>query len=185
MIPDEAGPRRSFLGAVSSAFLALLARRAGAATVPSRRPHRRVVTGVNTAGKSTIISDGPVPAEGVWVSPQGDADGADLWLLGQVPADLRDARDPIAGYKAQQWPSPGGVIARIVRWSPGFAIPMHRSATIDIGFAITGHIELLLEDGVTTLGPGDCVIQRGTLHGWRVVGDETYVGMAVLIDAKG
>jgi quercetin dioxygenase-like cupin family protein len=149
----------------------------------AKRPHRRVVTGVNAAGKSVISSDGPVPSEGVWSTPEG-ADGADLWILDQVPVDLADTRDPTVGYKWQQWPSPGGVIARIVRWPPGFEIKMHRSATLDFGFAISGHLELLLEEGSTTIGPGDCVVQRGTVHGWRVVGKEPYVGMAVLVAAK-
>jgi len=142
------------------------------------------VTGVNAAGKSFVTSDGPVPAEGAWSSPQRDADGADLWLLNQVPVDLSDTHDPIAGYKGQERPPPGGVIARIVRWHPGFAIKMHRSATIDFCFIISGRVELLLEEGSATLGPGDWVVQRGTVHGWRVVGDEPCVGVAVLVATK-
>lgn len=158
--------RRSFLGVVSTAALSLISRSVKAeATVP-RRPHRRLVTGMNAAGKSVVVSDGPVPAEGAWGSLQGQADGADLWLRNSVPVDLSDTRDPIAGYKGQEWPPPGGAIARVVRWQPGFAINMHCSATIDFCFTISGHVELLLEGGSATLGPGDCVVQRrGELKG--------------------
>ena len=183
MTQGDVEERRGFLGIVSAGVFALLGGAGAGEAAQLQRPLRRVVTGVNAVGKSVVSSDGPIPAEGVWSTPAG-ADGADLWLLNQVPVDLSDARDPIAGYKGQEWPPPGGVIARIVRWPPGFAIKLHRSATIDFCFVISGRLELLLEEGSATVGPGDCVVQRGTLHGWRVVGDETCVAVAVLVAAK-
>ena len=175
--------RRRFLGALSGAGIAALARHAGVSAPRLQQPLRRVVTGVNAAGRSCVVSDGPVPAEGTWRRP-GKADGADVWLLNAVPVDLSDSRDPISGYRGQEWPPAGGVIARIVRWQPGFAIAPHRSATIDFCFIISGHVELLLDEGSVTVGPGDTVIQRGTTHGWRVAGDEPCVAVAVLIAAK-
>jgi len=36
---------------------------------------------------------------------------------------------------------------------------------------LDGEIELEVEDGCVRLGAGDCVVQRGTQHRWRVVGD--------------
>lgn len=168
--------RRAFLGATSGAAVAVFA---GGATAVTPAPHRRVVTGVDASGKSIVVSDGPVPSEGSWSSPQ--ANGADLWFLPQMPVDLTDQRDPIAGYKGVEFPPPGGVILRILTWQPGFAYRMHRSATIDFIVIVSGRLELLLDGGNTTVGPGDCVIQRGTNHGWRVVGSEpcTFVGVAV------
>ena len=145
------------------------------------KPPRRVVTGVNAAGKSVVVSDGPVPPEGASASKGGN--GADLWLLDHVPADLADSHDPIAGYKKRQWPPTGGVIARVATWPPGFAVQKHQSATIDFVFIISGSLELLLEEGSVTLGPGDSVVQRGTKHGWRVVGDQPCTLAAVLLAA--
>jgi quercetin dioxygenase-like cupin family protein len=126
-----------------------------------------------------IVSDGPPPAEVTWTSEK--ANGADLWFLPQVPVDLFDQSDPIAGYAGMEFPPPGGVIVRILTWQPGLAYPMHRSATIDFIFIVSGRLELLLDSGTSILGPGDCVIQRGTKHGWRVVGDGpcTFAGIAV------
>jgi mannose-6-phosphate isomerase-like protein (cupin superfamily) len=173
--------RRSFLGAVSAAVLGVFADGTAAQPAERQRPHRRVVTGVNAAGKSIVVSDGPVPPEGAWAST--GADGADLWLLNRVPVDLSDANDPIAGYRGQEWPPAGGAIARIGTWPPGFAYRMHRSATIDFVFIISGRLELLLDDGSVTVGVGDCVVQRGTNHGWRVVGDEPCTFAAVLLAA--
>jgi quercetin dioxygenase-like cupin family protein len=46
--------------------------------------------------------------------------------------------------------------------------PMHRTNSIDYGIVMSGHVELELDDGVKTLlGPGDIVVQRGTMHLWR------------------
>jgi quercetin dioxygenase-like cupin family protein len=51
---------------------------------------------------------------------------------------------------------------------PGKSSPMHRTNSLDYGIVISGQLELELDDGVKTLlGPGDIVIQRGTMHLWR------------------
>lgn len=43
---------------------------------------------------------------------------------------------------------------------------MHRTETIDYGIVLEGEIVLLMDEGETTVGPGDIVIQRGTNHAW-------------------
>ena len=48
---------------------------------------------------------------------------------------------------------------------------MHATATLDFAVILDGQIELETETDSTVLGPGDCVVQRGTQHRWRVVGD--------------
>ena len=78
---------------------------------------------------------------------------------------------------------PGGVIVRMVTWQPGFSFPMHRSNTIDCLVVISGQIELILGDDSTILQAGDTVVQRGTDHAWRVVGNEPCTLWGVLIDA--
>ena len=51
---------------------------------------------------------------------------------------------------------------------PGGTSPMHRSNSLDYGVILSGAVELELDDGaVTLLGPGDVVVQRGTIHAWR------------------
>lgn len=141
-----------------------------------------MVTGVNAEGRSVITSDGPAPSESTWGSTGGE--GADFWLLHNVPVDLSDSRDPVATYKKQEWPPTSGALVRVGTWQPGYSYPMHRSATVDVCFIISGQIELLLDDGSATLGPGDCCVQRSTNHGWRVVGNEPCTWAAVVIGAK-
>jgi quercetin dioxygenase-like cupin family protein len=68
-------------------------------------------------------------------------------------------------------------------WEAGFMYPMHRSDTIDFVFIISGQLELILEEGSTVLRSGETVVQRGTNHAWRVVGNEPCTFAAVMIDA--
>ena len=143
---------------------------------------RRVVTAVNKAGKSVIASDGPIPKDASF-SEAGVGSGGDHWIVSRVPVDLTNQRDALQGYTIKSWPSPGEVIARMITWLPGFEFPMHRSDTLDIFFVIAGQIELLLDEGATVMHPGDTVIQCGTNHGWRVVGDGPCTIAGVLIDA--
>jgi mannose-6-phosphate isomerase-like protein (cupin superfamily) len=43
----------------------------------------------------------------------------------------------------------------------------HRTHTLDYVMILDGVITLELDRGSVTLGPGDCVVQRGTAHAWR------------------
>jgi len=123
-----------------------------------------------------------VPAAARFSKP-GESSGCDLWLESAVPVNTFDQGDPMADYSMQAWPPLGGVIARTATWEPGFSFPMHRSDTIDFVFVISGQLELILEDGSTVLESGDCVVQRGTNHAWRVVGTEPCTIAAVLLSA--
>ena len=175
-------PRRSFVASASAATVGLLASgHAKAADVP--RSHRRVVTGTTSSGKSTVMTDGPVPSGGIWSKPKAGY-SSELWIVPKTPGSLTDERDPVESGTLPDWPPLGGVIARIITWEPGFAFRMHRSATIDFIFVVSGHIELLLDEKSVVVGPGDTVVQRGTHHGWRVVGDEPCTFAAVLVSAS-
>jgi len=157
----------------------------GVAADNSPEPARRVVTGVNSSGESVIVSDGPVPETARYSTPgEGKGIGCDLWVEKAVPVDISDQSDPIDDYAVQMWPPPGGVIVRMITWQPGVSYSMHRSNTIDFAFIISGQLELILEDGSTVLGPGDCLVQRGTNHAWRVVGTEPCTFAGVLLSAE-
>jgi mannose-6-phosphate isomerase-like protein (cupin superfamily) len=61
---------------------------------------------------------------------------------------------------------------------------MHTTDTIDYVFIVSGAADLELDDGrKERIRAGDCVVQRGTRHAWRVVGDEPLVLCAILIGA--
>jgi len=43
----------------------------------------------------------------------------------------------------------------------------HRTDTLDYVMILDGEVTLELDRGSVALGPGDCVVQRGTRHAWR------------------
>ena len=62
---------------------------------------------------------------------------------------------------------------------------MHTTDTIDYVVILGGQAELELDDGKSeTVRSGDCVVQRGTRHAWRVTSDEPLILAATLIGAK-
>ncbi len=62
---------------------------------------------------------------------------------------------------------------------------MHRTATIDYEYVVSGRCVLELDDGATReLGPGDTVIQNGTRHAWRNPYEDPCVMVVVLIGVQ-
>ncbi|MBL4826417.1 MAG: cupin domain-containing protein [Spongiibacteraceae bacterium] len=124
---------------------------------------RRVVTGHNQNGDAIFRSDDIYETTLV---PSGDAAMATLWTTDTVPANLNDetdGRDRDAGTTLNS-----GSVIRICDMLPGAQSPMHRTNSIDYGIVISGNIELELDNGeIKTMGPGDIIVQRGTIHLWR------------------
>ena len=62
---------------------------------------------------------------------------------------------------------------------------MHTTDTIDYVYIAAGQADLELDEGrKERVRAGDCVVQRGTRHAWRVVGPESLVLCAVLLGAE-
>jgi quercetin dioxygenase-like cupin family protein len=124
---------------------------------------RRVVTGHDKNGDAVFASDNQFET---LVIPSGDAAMATIWTTATVPANLNDetdGRERDAGTTLK-----GGSVIRVVDMLPGAASPMHRTNSIDYGIIISGNIELELDNTVfKTMGPGDIIVQRGTIHKWR------------------
>jgi mannose-6-phosphate isomerase-like protein (cupin superfamily) len=145
---------------------------------------RRVVTAIGADGRSTISEDGPSPtllgaSDPAWL--------AEAWVTDANPLPLEDDRD----LAAAEWslaPPAGGSALRIYQLPPAGEersnTGMHATPTLDYVVVISGHVWLVMEDGTETeLGPGDCAVQRGTLHDWQNRGTTPCVAAAVLIDA--
>ncbi len=151
---------------------------------------RRVVTGVDDQGRSTVISD-------------GDAFGGDAWAEVWVsdPALGLDAVvDPHDGPLALEPPA-GGTAWRVFEVPPdavlrerlartASSIPgmepdgFHTTSTVDYVMVLEGEIALELDTGEVALRPGDCVVQRGTRHAWRNRSDRPVRMAAVMLSAK-
>ncbi len=62
---------------------------------------------------------------------------------------------------------------------------MHKTDSVDYIIVITGEVDMLVDEGeVTSLKPGDVVVQRGTNHAWVNKGSEPALLVAVLTDAS-
>lgn len=149
---------------------------------------RRVVTG-HRGGQPVIASDGVPPV--TVTSPQGHGLAELLWLDG--PPENANAGGEPAAERRGAFPADGAVAARLIRFPVAegawLRVPhddpevpgMHRTETLDLMVVLSGRVVLGLDDGEYEVGPGDAVVQRGTRHRWRVVGDEPCVFMSVLI----
>jgi mannose-6-phosphate isomerase-like protein (cupin superfamily) len=159
-----------------------------------------VITGHDKTGKSIFSHAGNPPKESspgsyeLW-STRGALevpDGTDA----QKPVEL--GYFPVDGESAFKVVSVPGKTARAAMGERGIQLPkdiahffdpddpeMHTTDTIDYVVILGGQAELELDDGKSeTVRTGDCVVQRGTRHAWRVTSDEPLILAAILIGAK-
>lgn len=175
------------------------------------RPIRRIVTGRDALGRSTIVADTPSPH---WMTMAGtDTFGVtDLWKTFDAPADAVGEDDPSGG-PVTLAPPEGGTVFRIVEFPPdrdyigrwqrheAFASigesgakaidpsasrheGMHRTDTLDYAFVIEGEIWAVLDTTEVRMRQGDVLIQRATNHAWSNRSDVPALVGFVLIDAK-
>ena len=166
---------------------------------------RRIVTGVNAAGRSCIVSDTLLPAADV---APGTPVRVGLWTTDRTPAS-NTAPDPVPDGVILRTPPAhkGGTVIRFTDIAPdssraydaddlrrrGCKTTPDRSArhpgfhatdTIDYAICLEGEVWAVLDDDETLMRPGDVLIQRGTYHAWSNRGD-TIARMAfILIDAE-
>jgi hypothetical protein len=160
-----------------------------AATLP---PVRRIVTGINAAGRSSITEDGVSPAMLLMSARQGYRNN-NIWRTTQSPAPV-DAADSVLEHRGVL-PPPHGSVLRVIDIPPEHPDPaearrqtdavfaamfpdarhdaddarhpgMHTTDTIDYAILLQGELVAILEEGETVMRAGDILIQRGTHHAW-------------------
>ena len=140
---------------------------------------RRIVTGHDADGKSVVLSDAPNPK----TLDIGTAAFHEVWITDRTPAPIA-ADEPEPTDRPVRVPPPrNGVMVRYTEQGPAAESPMHRTETVDVGVVLDGETWLLLDDGSETrVGPGDAVVQRGTMHAWANRSDRPVRMVFVLID---
>ena len=173
---------------------------------------RRVITGINDAGKSVFMADGEsastVTIEQIKLARTG------IWPLDEPPTEVSDGREPPGGSISME-PAPGGMTFMTVELPPDASVSreldmaalgkemaskvpgmmesldpargfgMHRTDTIDFVTVVSGEVFLKLDDGAEVhLSAGDLVVQRGTWHAWRNRSSEPCILSAVMVSAK-
>lgn len=141
---------------------------------------KRVVTGLNAAGKSCILYEGEVPRR---------RPGANLiWRTGALPADNSGSADEAVPYEMEMLHD-GGVNFILTELPPAPAGEkpaeafMHATDTIDYLVMISGEVVLALETGEVILRAGDFIVDRGVIHGWRNDGTVPAVFASITIPA--
>lgn len=173
---------------------------------------RRVVTGVNDAGKSVVVSDGASPGEKALRYSPGFV-ASPLWRLDGTPARPDRSADPLA-QQGSLLAQPGGAVFLVVTFPPDSvmtapdfdpvaaggefaeAVPgiaetfeidhpgMHTTPTLDFATVVRGSVVLELDDGAAVeLKAGDTVVQRSTRHAWRNRGTEPATVSFVMLGA--
>lgn len=153
--------------------------------------HRRVIVGLDGAGRSAVLEDRLVAPD--VLAPRGN-ELTTLWSSDDVVALGAVA----AGVTPQGFvPPPGGWRASLLTFQPDSAelLPagqgalladlgaamqqgggrgMHTTPTVDVVSLLVGELVLELDDNVELhLRPGDTVIQQAARHGWRNRTDQT------------
>jgi hypothetical protein len=168
---------------------------------------RRVITGLNAQGQSTVLFDDQNGQVKEMESMAGVV-LTDVWETTSSPADNSGAKDAIRR-PVRLEPLAGGSILRVVEFPPDTAWlgkvdaaaafasigagsardshssdPMrHKTATIDYIVVLKGEIHAVLDTGSVLLKQGDLFVQRGTVHSWSVKGTEPCLIAAILIGA--
>lgn len=167
---------------------------------------RRVLTGLDEAGRSTIVSDAPTP---IRVATPGFT-VCDIWRIESLPLQLpaSDATTgevlldpPVAGlvYRVTTFPPDSEWDAR-AEWASSLGemagdrslvgdeddgpIGMHQTDTVDIVTILSGELVAITETAETVLRPGDSLVQNGTVHTWANRGAVPCMKVAVQIGAK-
>jgi uncharacterized cupin superfamily protein len=167
---------------------------------------RRVVTGFDAKGRSVVVSDGPAPVvttsehlpglelHRMWSQDESppvvgrpEVDGSGAFPLTPPAGGIRfiyTHRPPGAGADPDDEPVSGSVETAEGTLDPR-SFGMHATASIDFSVVLSGQVALVLDGGEeVVLGPGDVLVQNGTMHRWRVVGDEPCRRVSVLIGAE-
>jgi hypothetical protein len=174
-------------------------------------PIRRIVTGDDAQGRSSIIEDAPCTCERT-VPERPNYRSVNIWRTTESPVRI-DAPDSIEQHKGILPPGQGGTIVRIIDIPPEPKDPaerqrqisamfkgmfsdadhdtrdgahpgMHRTDTVDYAILLQGEIYAIMDKDETLMKAGDVLIQRGTNHAWANRSDQMARICFVLIDGQ-
>lgn len=136
---------------------------------------RRVVTGLDADGKSCVIIDAELPRP---------ASTSNLVWQSSLPADNSGSADAAAKPFDIAAVHHDGSNFLLIEFAPGTEPGMHVTDTLDYFVMLSGRITLELDTGAVTLSPGDLVVNRGVMHGWRNDGREPAVLAAMTVPSR-
>jgi mannose-6-phosphate isomerase-like protein (cupin superfamily) len=168
---------------------------------------RRVVTGLDANDKSVVMFDSQMPLK---TGPYG-LNSTNLWVTNTYPLGFSFKDDTSAipvgvspldngtKFRVVEFPpldaateakmEPNYLMKAVGAFAPTRGVPvthplMHRTRSVDYAVVMSGEIDMMLDDTVVHLKPGDTIVQQATNHAWVNRGKETCRILFVLMDAK-
>jgi mannose-6-phosphate isomerase-like protein (cupin superfamily) len=168
---------------------------------------RRVVTGLDANNKAVVMFDSRMPLQ---TGPYG-LTSTNLWVTNSYPLGFSFKDDTSAipvgvspldngtKFRVVEFPpldaateakmDPGFLMKAVGAVAPARGLPvthplMHRTRSVDYAVVLSGEIDMMLDDTVVHLKPGDTIVQQATNHAWVNRGTETCRILFVLMDSK-
>jgi mannose-6-phosphate isomerase-like protein (cupin superfamily) len=168
---------------------------------------RRVVTGLDANDKSVVMFDSQMPLK---TGPYG-LNSTNLWVTNTYPLGFSFKDDTSAipvgvspldngtKFRVVEFPpldaateakmEPNYLMKAVGAFAPARGVPvthplMHRTRSVDYAVVMSGEIDMMLDDTVVHLKPGDTIVQQATNHAWINRGKETCRILFVLMDSK-
>ena len=153
----------------------------------SKKMTRRIVTANNAEGRSYFVSDTEVGEAYLWESaaaaPLGAEPGGGPTY--RLPTTAPAIDPPPGGTKCVRFAmEPWAIMQRTMAENgfPGLDPDgFHRTASIDYIMILSGEVDLILDEGRTTVRAGDLVVQRNTNHAWHNMTDQPTEFWGVLV----
>jgi hypothetical protein len=130
---------------------------------------RTLITGIDTLGRSCMVSDTDVTTAEVPGIP-----GVLNALLYRTTESPPAPRPPALAPNVDVQLSPGLLRVMVVDHLPSesangptTATKMHNTDALDIVYVVEGYADLFLEDGSYVVGEGECVVTPGVDHAWQ------------------
>ena len=168
---------------------------------------RRVVTGLDANNKAVVMFDSRMPLQS---GPYG-LTSTNLWVTNSYPLGF-SFKDDTSAIPVGVSPLDNGTKFRVVEFPPldaateakmepgflmkavgpvaparGLAVThplMHRTRSVDYAVVLSGEIDMMLDDTVVHLRPGDTIVQQATNHAWVNRGTQTCRILFVLMDSR-
>ena len=135
---------------------------------------RRVVTGLDDAGRSCVVIDGPL----VGLGPTTGL----AWSVDALPADNSGAADgAVRPFSLDLLQS--GATFMVAEHPPGRQPHWHSIDAVAYVVVLKGAMVLALESGEVRVQAGDLVVNRGVMHDWRAEGPESAMIAVVTVPA--
>ena len=178
-----------------------------AASTAAASDIRRVVTGLDANNKAVVMFDSRIPLQ---AGPYG-LNATNLWVTNSYPLGF-SFKDDTAAIPVGVSPLDNGTKFRVVEFppldaaaeakmEPGFLMKavgpvaparglpvthplMHRTRSVDYAVVLSGEIDMMLDDTMVHLRPGDTIVQQATNHAWVNHGTETCRILFVLMDSR-